>query len=136
MPSSSTSTTSQECLILSHYKILCARLCTVGFNQAASTITDWYAGLLESSATELWQHASKDKKWWTEMAEYSNKPGKTPSDGAYAAGNLVSDSAAVLFRFGRNMEATRFCELADEVIEWAQQVEMSEKERSVWRMNC
>ncbi|KAM3417917.1 hypothetical protein BST61_g6133 [Cercospora zeina] len=134
MPSSSTSNTSQEALILSHYKVICVRLYAVGFEQAASTITDWYAEVLESSRAELFEEAYRDKKWWREMGEYSNKPGKPRSDNAYAAGNLMADSAAVLFRFGRNVEATRFCEFADDVFGWAQKEERYEKQRSEWRV--
>ncbi|GIZ47856.1 hypothetical protein CKM354_001093600 [Cercospora kikuchii] len=132
MPSSSTYSTSQESLIIQHYKIIVARVWSVGYDKAAQTITDWYAELLEASPNALWTEARRDQKWWDDMSKYSNKVGKPRSDSAYAAGNLMADSAAVLFRFGRNVEAARFCEFADKVFDWAREEEEGEKGSRHW----
>ncbi|PPJ59384.1 hypothetical protein CBER1_06901 [Cercospora berteroae] len=135
MPSSSTYTTCQESLLIQHYKIIAARTWSVGYDKAAQTITDWYSELLEAPPSDLWNEARRDQKWWDDMSKYSNKAGKPRSDSAYAAGNLLADSAAVLFRFGRDVEGAKFCEHADKVFDWAREEEEGERGTREWRVS-
>lgn len=127
MPSSSSRSTYTELTLVHLYRIVFSRLLSAKMPSQTEFLTNEFALILDITKGDLartlkpvydtdrstWAGWRADIKEWNELQASNAKLRR--SSKILAAGNALADVGAELFRVGRSAEATRFCELGEQM---------------------